>query len=931
MEFRSRLTRSPLAYDTGPAAEIRNAFADLAPELAGLLAATAGCSPYLRDLMRREEGWLREALSLAPETAVGGELAAIDLVTLADLPDALRRAKRRIALLTALADLGGVWTLEEVTTTLTALADRAVDRSLRLLSGDEIRRGKLPGQTPQDAETGAGLFALAMGKMGAGELNYSSDIDLICLFDHERYGDAALEARPALIRVVRKMAAILSDVTAGGYVFRTDLRLRPDASVTPVCISMLAAETYYESVGRTWERAAYIKARPCGGDLAAGARFLCNLTPFVWRKHLDFAAIQDAHDMRLRIREHRGLHGAQVEGQNVKLGLGGIREIEFFAQTRQLIAGGRDASLRDPTTIGALAALRDAGWLPADVTAGLSADYRIHRELEHRLQMVGDAQTQTLPVTPGGVARIAAFMGMDEAAFRADFLDRITRVDAMTEGFFAPSAPAAGIEISDSARAIVENWQNYPALRSDRAQAIFRRLCPALLVRLKRAANPDEALLALDGFLSGLPAGVQLFALFEANPVLIDLIVDIAATSPALARYLARNAGVLDAVIGGAFWREWTGKDALYDDLSRNIAALPDYERKLDEARRWMKEWHFRIGVHHLRGLIGADEAGKAYADLAEVVIGALWPVVVAEFSRRHGAPPGRGAVVMAMGSLGAGRLNAGSDLDLIVIYDAAGLEASEGEKPLTTRSYFARLTQALVTALTAPMAEGRLYEVDMRLRPSGRQGPVATSWEAFQNYQSHEAWSWEHLALTRGHVLAGDEALAREVEGFRRDLLLAKGRDAPRLRADLAAMRSRLAGAKPARGSLDAKNGPGRMMDIELIAQMAGLLAGSPLRRVAQQIAAGVKSGELSVIEAESLQACHRLFWQVQAVSRLLSDGVQQVADMGEGARAFLLRETGEADIDHLVARLDTGAATAAAIISAHLDGGDGETGVET
>ena len=931
MEFRSRLTRSPLAFETGPADETRAAFGDLAPELAGLLAATAGCSPYLRDLMRREEGWLREALSLAPEAAVGAELAGLAAVTLADLPDALRRAKRRIALLTALADLGGVWALEEVTATLTALADHAVDISLRRLTGDEIRRGKLPGQTPQDAETGAGLFALAMGKMGAGELNYSSDIDLICLFDQERYGDAALEARPALIRVVRRMAAILSDVTAGGYVFRTDLRLRPDASVTPVCISMVAAETYYESVGRTWERAAYIKARPCGGDLVAGARFLRHLTPFVWRKHLDFAAIQDAHDMRLRIREHRGLHGAQVEGQNVKLGLGGIREIEFFAQTRQLIAGGRDPSLRLRTTVGALAALRDAGWLPADVTAELSADYRIHRELEHRLQMVGDAQTQTLPVTAEGVARIAAFMGMDEAAFRADFLDRITRVDRMTEGFFAPSAPASAIEISDSARAIVENWQNYPALRSERAQAIFRRLRPALLGRLTRAANPDEALMALDGFLSGLPAGVQLFALFEANPVLIDLIVDIAATSPALARYLARNAGVLDAVIGGAFWQEWPGRAALHADLSRTLEALPDYERKLDAARRWMKEWHFRIGVHHLRGLTGADEAGKSYADLAEVVIAALWPVVVAEFSQRHGPQPGRGAVVMAMGSLGAGRLNAGSDLDLIVIYDAAGIEASTGDKPLATRTYFARLTQALVTALTAPMAEGRLYEVDMRLRPSGRQGPVATSWEAFQSYQSHEAWSWEHLALTRGHLLAGDSTLGAEVEAFRRDLLLAKGRDAPRLRADLAAMRSRLAGAKPARGSLDAKNGPGRMMDIELIAQMAGLLAGSPLRRVEQQIAAGVKSGEFSAAEAETLRAAHRLFWQVQATSRLLSDGVPDAADMGEGARAFLLRETGEADFDRLVARLDTGAATAAAIISAHLDGGDGETGVET
>ncbi|MFT4152144.1 MAG: glutamine-synthetase adenylyltransferase, partial [Paracoccaceae bacterium] len=611
MTFAARLTRCPVAFDAAPAADTATAFADLAPELRSLLAATAGCSPYLKGLMDRESPWLREALAGAPEAAADAVLAALDPLPLDALAEGLRLAKRRIALLTALADLGGVWPLEAVTVTLTGLADRAVDLSLKRLVADEIRRGKLPGQGPQDAETAGGMVALAMGKMGAGELNYSSDIDLICLFDQDRYGAEAGEARAAFIRVTRRMTAILSDVTAGGYVFRSDLRLRPDASVTPVCISMAAAETYYESVGRTWERAAYIKARPCGGDLAAGDRFLHALVPFVWRKHLDFAAIQDAHDMRLRIRDHRGLHGApQVEGHNVKLGQGGIREIEFFTQTRQLIAGGRDPSLRDRTTVGGLSALSAAGWLPDEVAADLTADYRLWREVEHRLQMVNDAQTQTMPATPEGVARIAAFMGMEEAAFRRDFLDRLARVDRLTEGFFAPAEAEEGPELSDHARAIVANWQQYPALRSDRAQAIFRRLRPVLLKRLASVANPDEALLALDGFLAGLPAGVQLFALFEANPTLIDLIVDIAGTSPALARYLSRNAGVLDAVIGGSFWSDWPGMAALRAALTDRLAAVPDYEKKLDAARRWMKEWHFRIGVHHLRGLIDAFEAG---------------------------------------------------------------------------------------------------------------------------------------------------------------------------------------------------------------------------------------------------------------------------------------------------------------------------------
>ncbi len=835
----ARLTRHPIPFDPVQGADAWAGLSDLPPEFRGLIEGAAGCSPYLRDLMRREGEWLRGALAEAPEAAFDGILAPLDQVPLDQLGDALRQAKRRAALLTALADLGGVWPVMTVTAALTALADRAVHLAITRLVADEIRRGKLPGQGDGDAATGAGMFALAMGKMGAGELNYSSDIDLICLFDQDRYGADWQEARAAFIRVTRKMAALLSDVTGDGYVFRTDLRLRPDASVTPVCISMAAAYGYYEAEGRTWERAAYIKARPCGGDLAAGERFLKTLTPFVWRKHLDFAAIQDAHDMRLRIRAHRGLNGrVEVEGHDLKLGQGGIREIEFFTQTRQLIAGGRDPSLRDRTTLGGLAALARQGWVPEAAAEELSDLYRCHREVEHRLQMVNDAQTHEMPATAEGVARIAAFCGQDAASFRRDYLDRLERTNRLTEGFFAPSEAEEGPELSDHARTVVQGWSAYPCLRSDRAQGIFRRLRPALLKRLARVAHPDEALMALDGFLKGLPAGVQVFSLFEANPALVDLIIDIAGTAPDLARHLSRNSGVLDAVIGGSFWAPWPGMAALREELAARLAEVPDYEARLDTARRWQKEWHFRVGVHHLRGLIDGFEAGKLYADLAEAVIAALWPVVVADFEAKHGAQPGRGAVVIGMGSLGAARLNAASDLDLIVIYDAGGAEASEGRRPLPTRQYFARLTQAMVTALTAQTAEGRLYEVDMRLRPSGRQGPVATSIESWRGYQMTEAWTWEHLALTRARVLAGDAGLAAEVEAARREVIALKGQGTQVL-PDVADMRARLAAAKPAEGPWDAKRGAGRMMDVELFAQVMALQSASPARQIERQVQA--------------------------------------------------------------------------------------------
>lgn len=915
--FASCLRREPpRAFDLTAAADVAAAFADLPPEVTRLLANTASCSPYLKDLLRREGDWLRLALSLPPDQVLPSCLAAIDASALDQLGVVMRQTKRRLALYTALCDLGGVLNLEQVTGALTDLADRAVDRSMKLLVADEIRRGKLPDAGPEDAETAGGMVSLAMGKMGAGELNYSSDIDLICLFDEQRYPGCAAEARQSFVRVTRKMTALLSDVTSEGYVFRLDLRLRPDASVTPVCLSMAAAEAYYESVGRTWERAAYIKARPCGGDLQAGARFLKTLTPFVWRKHLDFVAIQDAHDMRLRIRDHRGLNGAlQVEGHNMKLGLGGIREIEFFTQTRQLIAGGRDPELRDRTTVGGLKALAQKGWIPAEVAGELTTLYRQHRELEHRLQMVNDAQTHDMPKSAEGVARIAAFVNEDEALFRDGLLGRLRRVDELTDGFFAPSEAEAGPDLSDTAQAIVAQWSSYPALRSDRAQTIFRRLRPQLLKQLARATHPDEALQALDGFLKGLPSGVQIFSLFEANPTLIELLVDIAGTAPQLATYLSRNAKVLDAVIGGSFWSQWPAKQALQLDLDATLAVVGDYEAKLDAARRWMKEWHFRIGVHHLRGLIDAFEAGKSYADLAEAVIAVIWPVVVAEFSRRHGPPPGRGAVVMGMGSLGAARLNAGSDLDLIMIYDAQGAEESAGPKPLATRTYFARLTQAMVTALTAQMPEGRLYEVDMRLRPSGRGGPVATSLQSFMDYQRDEAWTWEHLALTRARVLAGDPTLGDEVETFRRELLAIKGKGHS-LRADVVAMRDRLQAAKPAKGSWEAKNGAGRMMDIELCAQLAALIAASPARQVERQIASGKAMG-LSARDQQVLLDGYRLLWRLQAAVRLLTDAQLEIDALGEGGRAFILRETGEPDAQALTAKLEAVVRAAAEVIN--------------
>ncbi|MGI1663227.1 bifunctional [glutamine synthetase] adenylyltransferase/[glutamine synthetase]-adenylyl-L-tyrosine phosphorylase [Palleronia sp. KMU-117] len=920
--FDGRLTRGPVAFDAARGREAAEGYGDLAPGLVDLVTGAGGSSPFLKGLLQRERDWAAPMLAASPEAARAGILADVAALEEGDLKPGLRLARRRLALLTALADLGGVWSLEEVTGALTAFADAAVDRTITALVGGLIRRGKIPAPKNGDGLRAGGMVAIAMGKMGAFELNYSSDIDLICLFDADLYARADyLDARAGFVRATRTMAQVLSDLTADGYVFRTDLRLRPDASVTPVCLPMEAAERYYESMGRTWERAAHIKARPAAGDVARGEAYLERIAPFVWRRHLDYAAIQDTQDMRMRIREHKGLSGkAGLPGYDMKLGPGGIREIEFFTQTRQLIAGGRDPELRLRDTVGALAKLAEKGWVEGEAAVTLTADYRAHREVEHRVQMVDDQQTARLPKDDEGFARIACLMGRTVEDLRGEIAQRLARVSDLTDDFFAPAQPrATAPELSETARAIVARWPSYPALRSRRAVDLFSRVRPALLARLSKVTNPDEALAHIDGFLAGLPAGVQLFALFDSNPQLVDLIVDIADVSPELARFLARNSGVFDAVIGGTFFEAWPGQAALAADLARRLAEIDDYERQLDFARIWRREWHFRVGVHLLRGLIDAETAGAQYADLAAAVLSALAGPVIAEFARKHGAPPGRGVAFLGLGSLGAGRLTATSDLDLIAIYDPQEVETSDGRRPLPARTYYARLTQAFVTAITAQLPEGRLYEVDMRLRPSGRQGPVATALSAFRTYQSEEAWTWEHLALTCARAIAGDGALGDEVEAVRTEILT-RPHDRAKVLADVADMRRRLANAKPSQGPLDPKFGPGRLQDIALLAQAGALLAGSPARRVREQLRAGAGALGIDPAARETLTAAHRLFWQVQSAARLIGPGANTPETLGDGARRFLSATAGAEDLDDLTARMEHAGHAAAAILDAVL-----------
>lgn len=886
MALRNQITQSPLVYASELAEEVACLFKDQPKQVVDLVAGMAGSSSYLRGLLVRERDWITEALDLDPHETLQ---AVMDRVS-DPFPVSLREAKRRVALLIAFCDLGGVWNLEEVTAALTRFADFAVNAALRSEISKLIDRKKLPNCNSDDLETCAGVTVIAMGKMGAYELNYSSDIDLIVLFDAERHvGPDYDEARMALQRATRNMAKMLSEVTADGYVFRTDLRLRPNPSVTPVCVPIDAAERYYESEGRTWERAAFIKARACGGDIAAGEAFLDRIKPFVWRKHLDFAAIQDAHDMRLLIRKHKGLGGpVTVRGHDMKLGRGGIREIEFFAQTQQLIAGGRDKDLRSSKTLDALTVLGQKDWIPNDVVSALSAAYVAHRTTEHRIQMLRDAQTQVVPTSEDALGQLACLSGFaDTGAFISDQQKRLQDVHDKIEGFFEPDVrdtDRSDIELDTQSRDVMDSWAGLPALRSDRSVKIFERVRPGIERRLMRSSRPAFALAQLDGFMRKLPAGVQLFSLFDANPQILDLLMDICSTAPALAEYLSKNTGVLDAVLSGQFFEPLPDEAGYLRLLQDALADVDDYEAALNMIRRWQKEQHFRIGVLMLRRLAHLTEIENAYSDLASAVISCLLPWVEADIARRYGRFETQEVSVLAMGKLGSRQMTATSDLDLIVLYDADG-EFSDGPKALSPSQYFSRFTQTLITALSSPMSDGDLYEVDMRLRPSGRQGPVATSILGFEAYQREKAWTWEHLALTRGRVVAGPR---KKIAAIRSEIL-ALDRDADLVRKDVSNMRARLQDAKGKQaGVWDVKDLPGGILDIELFAQMNALLSGSNASDPRDQLL------EVSEPKTQALADVHRLLCTIQQGQRLVVEGPFDPKAVGRDAVALIVAEAG-------------------------------------
>jgi glutamate-ammonia-ligase adenylyltransferase len=893
---------APLALPADAARLLDGITVDAA--LATAVAHAFSQSPYLKRLLRTRKEVLPLIAELGFDAAFEAVMAQAAAAT-GDIDELLRAAKADVALLVALADLGGAWPLEAVTMALSRFADLALQRAVATALAE------------RDAPD-AGFAVLGLGKLGSYELNYSSDVDLIFLYDPD-----VIPVRPredhaeAAVRIGRRIVQIMDAPTASGYVFRTDLRLRPSPEATPIAMTFAAAEHYYQSEALTWERVAFIRCRVCAGDVPRGQEFLDTIAPFLWRRSLDYTAIRDIQSVSLRIRDHYDAGQEVGPGFDLKRGRGGIHEVEFFAQIHQMIWGGRDARLRVAPTLEALAALADAGRIDAVTAAHLAHAYRFLRTVEHRLQMRADEQTHAVPTNAAQREAVAQLCGF--ADWRA--LER--RLVAETAGVAAAYdlliAQAGGVEVPTEAKALrrwltdaklkpaafmplIERWRQgkYRALRAEASRHEFEDILPELLATLAAAGDPAQAAARFDSFLEQLPAGLQFFALLSANPKLMPLLGRLLGVTPVLANALARDPALLDVLLAPDAFAPLPDGAALLANLRSFVRGSKHLEVTLDRVRNWTGEHRFQVGAQLIEARVDPLVAATGLSDLADAALQVLGDAVEAEFAATHGRIAGAGLIVLAMGRYGGRALTHASDLDLIFLFGGSHEAMSDGAKPLAATSYFNRLATRLTAALSVPTAAGALYEVDTRLRPSGSQGLLAVSLDSFARYQREAAWTWEHLALTRARIVLGDVGPAQAVITE----ILQAPRDAAVLRTDVLAMRGDIDAAKPGHGFWDVKLGKGGLVDLEFIThflQLRERVAQTPDLRAAivQLVALGHLDGAL--IDAHDLLT--RLLIMLRLVLPDAGAAATRVAAAPAGVTALLAQATGQADFAALEA----------------------------
>lgn len=863
------------------------AHANQVEKATALWAKSAAYAPYLSRIAQRHAPIFALAVAGEHDRCAAAILASLnDLSQLESTAEWMKRArlaKEELALIVALADLEGLWPLSRVTHVLAEFADLSVQSALEFLLADAVRRGEWEAPEQGDLQSNSGISILGMGKLGAFELNYSSDIDIIVLFDHDRAPYiGARNTQQFMNRLVQNLVHMMQERTENGYVLRTDIRLRPDPMSTPPAVSVRAALHYYETVGQNWERAAMIKARAIAGDDSTSAYVLKELVPYIWRKNLDFNTIADINSIMRQMHANSQIP-QDLLGHNVKTGVGGIRSIEFFVQTQQLVWGGRNPTLRISATLAALGALCDASLIDDITRETLTSAYHYLRTLEHRLQMLEDAQTHSLPTTREGFAHVAHFMGFgDVAEFECYTRQILTNVQRIYAGAMHDSAPLSaggnlvftGVEYDpetlntlttmgysevERISAIIQGWHrgHRRSTRSKRSRQLLTEMVPTLLTKLAEATNPDTAFFQFDDFLNRLPSGVQIFSLIQARPEILAFLTHILGSAAALGNTLSSNPLLLDAMMEPEFFMPLATKAELAEELTIRTAHTQDLEQTMLMLRIFQNEKRFQAGAHMLKHLAPVHAVGRFLTDLAEVVLHHTLQAVIAAYPGDEINLAATPMAVLGFGKLGARDLTFDSDLDLVIVYDDGG--AADGD----IRKHMQRISQRFIHALTTMTREGRLYEIDTRLRPGGGDGPLAVSLDAFDRYFESQAWTFEFMALTKARVIAHQHEVFGDTLAAIIRKHIVQPRNTETCRTDMLDMRERVEQEFGTKNPWNIKYARGGMMDVEFMAQYLVLAHASATPEIYEHDAVSVyaKARTLDIITPATESALTRAY----------------------------------------------------------------------
>ncbi len=846
---------------------------DLTEEILGVLA----CSDFIARTGQRHPQVLGDLLESGdllrsyPEEAYRNSLQAV----LAQVPEndftalekalgrELRQQRRREMVRIAWRDLAGRADLGETIENLTALADACIGAALDILYKGLCRQLGTPTGTTGSVQE---LVVVGMGKLGAGELNFSSDVDLIFAFPesgHTQGAATAISNDEFFLQLCRRLVRVLGQVTEEGFVFRIDTNLRPYGESGPLVMSFAALESYYQAQGREWERYAWIKARVVAGDNRAGRDLLDMLHPFVYRRYLDYGVFESLREMKQKIAMEVKRRGIE---KNIKIGAGGIREVEFFGQIFQLIRGGIEPDLQERRILRVLALLVRHDMVAPDIGAALQAAYCFLRRVEHRLQAYRDQQTHDIPDDPVARLRLAWAMGYsDKTTFQTALEEHRRLVHRQFATLLEPVAEKPGE--SEDARLIeslsavwfasVEPDQAYAILTeagfsdpqdilsrldylhrqagkqkiSREGQQRLERLIPLFLLETSRSEAPDMTLGRILDILANIGRRTTYLSLLAENPTVLQHLVRLTGASHFIATFLARHPVLLDELIDPRTLFRPPGRREMEEELARLRENIPpdEVEFFIESLCVFQQVNTLRVAAADVTGVLPLMKVSDHLSDLAEVILDAVVQTVWRELSAKHGRPAchlegtacENGFAIVAYGKLGGFELGYGSDLDLVFLHAAAPGQTTGGVRPIDNTQFFARLGQRVIHILTSHTRAGRIYETDMRLRPSGSSGPLVSHIDAFAKYQRESAWTWEHQALIRARALCGDPQLRARFHRIRRDIL-AQPRDREQLRHDVLDMRLRLLKEKGLNeaAAFDVKQGRGGIVDIEFIVQ---------------------------------------------------------------------------------------------------------------